>query len=187
MANNEISKQGEEIVKSKRQSPNGNGSPTFGENGLTFKDDEEKRAFTQKALMECLEVYKMPKVMSDEELVDRIDWYFKRCAERGIKPTVEELCMATGYTRNTIWEWEKGTSGGIGLNCGDIVKKAKGFMANFDAKMVNEGKLNPVTYIFRSKNYYGMKDQQEYVLTPNAPLGSENPDAAQQLIGELPE
>ena len=33
--------------------------------------------------------------------------------------------------------------------------------------MVTEGKINPVVYIFRAKNYFGMKDQQDLVLTPN--------------------
>ena len=41
--------------------------------------------------------------------------------------------------------------------------------------MVTEGKINPVVYIFRAKNYFGMKDQQEVVLTPNQPLG-DSPD-----------
>ena len=44
--------------------------------------------------------------------------------------------------------------------------------------MVTEGKINPVVYIFRAKNYFGMKDQQEVVLTPNQPLG-DAPDQKQ--------
>lgn len=52
--------------------------------------------------------------------------------------------------------------------------------------MVNEGKLNPVTYIFRSKNYYGMRDQQEYVLTPNAD-GNDDPATLVQAAKMLPE
>lgn len=35
-----------------------------------------------------------------------------------------------------------------------------------------DGKVNPVTGIFWQKNYDGMKDQQEVVVTPNQnPLG----------------
>ena len=37
---------------------------------------------------------------------------------------------------------------------------------------MEDGKINPVVGIFWQKNYDGMKDQQEVVLTPNAnPLG----------------
>jgi hypothetical protein len=42
--------------------------------------------------------------------------------------------------------------------------------------LVAEGKIPQVTYIFRAKNYYGMRDQQEVVLTPNNPLGDEASD-----------
>ena len=52
----------------------------------------------------------------------------------------------------------------------NLIKKAKEFLASFDAQLVQEGKVNPTTYIFRAKNYFGLKDQQEYVLTPNNPL-----------------
>lgn len=50
-----------------------------------------------------------------------------------------------------------------------IIKKAKGFMQTFDAKLVVSGKLNFLAYCFRAKNYYGMVDKQEMVLTPNQP------------------
>ena len=40
--------------------------------------------------------------------------------------------------------------------------------------MVTEGKINPVVYIFRAKNFVGMKDIQDYILTPNNALGTGN-------------
>ena len=33
-----------------------------------------------------------------------------------------------------------------------------------------DGKVNPANWIFIGKNAYGMKDQQEVVLTPNQPI-----------------
>jgi hypothetical protein len=66
-----------------------------------------------------------------------------------------------------------------------LIKKAKELLASFDAKMVQEGKINPVTYIFRAKNYFGLKDQQEYVLTPNNPLGDHtDPSDIQKRLEE---
>ena len=44
-------------------------------------------------------------------------------------------------------------------------------MQTFDAKLVIAGKMNFLAYCFRAKNYYGMRDQQEVVLTPNNALG----------------
>jgi hypothetical protein len=62
--------------------------------------------------------------------------------------------------------------------------------------LMEDGKVNPVTGIFWQKNYDGMKDQQEVVLTPNTnPLGEQkDAEALQQKylentygITELPE
>ena len=59
---------------------------------------------------------------------------------------------------------------------------------------MEDGKVNPVTGIFWQKNYDGLKDQQEVVLTPNNPLGeAQNAEQLKQKylesadIVELPE
>ena len=52
--------------------------------------------------------------------------------------------------------------------CVAFIKKAKNTIATMDAELAQEGKIQPVVYMFRAKNYYGMKDQQEVVVTPNA-------------------
>ena len=46
--------------------------------------------------------------------------------------------------------------------------------------------MNPVAYIFRAKNYYGMTDQQELVLTPNERKVSEytSEDIAKRYLAE---
>ena len=134
----------------------------------------------------CLLFYDMGKVKvkTDEELEQRIAEFFLTCADTGQIPTVEKMCMATGYARQTIFAWESGTSRGLGLSTVDIIKKAKSYLAAFDAELLLENKLNPISYIFRSKNYYGMVDKQEHVLTPNNPLGdgASQEDIQQRLL-----
>ena len=44
------------------------------------------------------------------------------------------------------------------------------FIKSFDAKLVVAGKLNPVTYFFRAKNYYGMVDKVEHEVIAKDPL-----------------
>lgn len=62
-----------------------------------------------------------------------------------------------------------------------MIKKAKEILAGIDAKLVSQGKIPQVTYIFRAKNFFGMKDQSEVVLTPNNPLGDQRtPEELQQ-------
>ena len=69
-----------------------------------------------------------------------------------------------------------------------MIKKAKEFIASFESEMVTEGKINPVVYIFRAKNYFGMKDQQDVVLKPETPLGDTVDQARLEatIVQELP-
>ena len=46
-----------------------------------------------------------------------------------------------------------------------------------------DGKINPVTYIFLSKNFYGMRDDKNITVTPNSdkdPINSSETMAAIQ-------
>ena len=126
-----------------------------------------------KAMTEALRAYRQPKVHSDEELIERLDGYFTYCAENDVVPTVEEMAAYTGYAIQTVWDWENGKSRGFSPQTSEIIKKAKDILKIFDAKMVLAGKIPFLAYCFRSKNYYGMKDQQEIVVAPQNPLGDE--------------
>lgn len=128
---------------------------------------EEDRQLVSKLLGEVLVEHRQPKVKSDEELAERLNDYFVRCATNGQIPTVEEMCMSTGYSSSTVWDWETGRRHGFSNSTADIIKKAKDVLKTFDAKLVISGKLNFLAYCFRAKNYYGMVDKQEMVLTPN--------------------
>lgn len=133
----------------------------------------EDRALVSKLLGEVMVEYKQPRVKSDEELAQRLDDYFMRCAMNGQVPTVEEMCMSTGYTQSTCYDWEVGRNHGFSPETSVIIKKAKEVLKTFDAKLVIAGKLNFLAYCFRAKNYYGMTDKQEVVLTPNQQLGDQ--------------
>ena len=127
----------------------------------------EDKALVKKLLTEVLVEYRQPKVKSDEELAERLNEYFVRCANSGQIPTVEEMCMSTGYSQTTCWDWENGRNKGFSSETSVIIKKAKEVLKTFDAKLVISGKLNFLAYCFRAKNYYGMVDKQEMVVTPN--------------------
>ena len=55
----------------------------------------------------------------------------------------------------------------------DWIKKAYNLMEVQWEDYMQNGKINPVSGIFLGKNNYGYRDQQEVVLTPNSPLGSD--------------
>jgi hypothetical protein len=134
-------------------------------------ETEEDRKLVSKILYELLVEYQKERVTSDDELVDRLNDYFVRCAAANQIPTVEEMCMSTGYTYAACWDWETGRRKGFGRDTADIIKKAKAFMASFDAKLVVSGKMQFLTYCFRAKNYYGMKDVTEYNIEKRDVLG----------------
>lgn len=158
-----VEQAGEQIVKRKRATP-----------GDLVNASSAKSADVSRILSSCMNWFRMEKVKSAEELRKRTFEFFYTCIERGEIPTWEKYCLSTGYYRQTIWDWVTGVSvSELGPEANDIVKKAKEYLATFESELVTEGKVNPVVYIFRAKNYFGMKDQQEYVLTPNQPLGND--------------
>ena len=158
------------ITKAKDNRPEtGRGGKRSFPSCLPDLSSDEDRALVSQLLTEVLVEYRQPKVKSDEELTERINDYYSRCAETGQTPTVEELFLSTGYSISTVKDWEYGRRKGFSPETATIIKKAKSFMQTFDAKLVVSGKLNFLAYCFRAKNYYGMVDKQEMVLTPNQP------------------
>ncbi len=154
-----------------------------------LEDDDEKREFIGKALTNILAVSKAfdepPK--NDDELCDRLEWFFQTCIETKQLPTVEKMCLALSMPRTTVFDWESGRTKGFSVRTSDIIKKAKNLIASMDAELAQEGKIQPVVYMFRAKNFYGMADKQEIVVTPNNPLGdSTDPATIAQKYAELP-
>lgn len=132
-------------------------------------------------------VYDWPKINldSDEAVMERIELYFSYSAEQGLKPVIEGLALAIGISRNTLWEWETGKSRGkLGSSRGDIVKKAKDYIAFLMSDAVMDGNINPITWIFYAKNYFGMKDTQEVTFNGVNPLG--NQMSAEEIMKQLP-
>ena len=160
MTDSELVEVGRKITKGR------GGKNNFPSSKMVVQTDEDK-ALVKKLLGEVLVEYRKPKVKSDEELAERLDGYFKRCAENGQIPTVEEMCLSTGYTYWTCYDWETGRNKGFSSETSHIIKKAKEMLKTFDAKLVISGKLNFLAYCFRAKNYYGLVDKTEYVVTPN--------------------
>jgi hypothetical protein len=154
------------------------GINNFGNNKKELIKTEAQREVAKTLLRETYAAYKAPKVKDDVELAARLDSYFEMCAETGQIPSVEEMGMSTGYSESTLWDWETGRRSGFSSETAEIIKKAKDFIKTFDAKLVISGQLNFLTYCFRAKNYYGMIEKSEVVLTPNNPLG-ESGDPAQ--------
>lgn len=134
-----------------------------------------KRDEISQIIHESYRFFNLPIVQTDEECAERLNWYFTLCNNEGQLPTVEDMCLALGAVRQTVWNWEKGH--GCSSARMDMIKKAKEILAGIDAKLVSQGKIPQITYIFRAKNFFGLSDKQEVVVTPNQPLGGESDPA----------
>lgn len=126
----------------------------------------EDFAESNKAILELLYEASLPKVQSDEELYTRFVEYFQRCAQSSRIPTIEEAMLCTGYS----WIAMQKTRAGerkirwATSQTPEIIEWAVELCKTYDAKMVMAGKLPQVPYIFRSKNFYGMRDQVDQVV-----------------------
>ena len=154
----------------------------------TVDPSTEDPATIRAVLSDCLKWYELgnrKKAVTDDEIEKRTIEYFQYCLENESRPTVESYCLALGYIRQTVNEWERGIHASPRKT--DIIKKAKEFMASFDAGMVAAGKLNPVPYIFRAKNYYGMRDQTDIAIEPKTNISDQDAVQIAQKYNELPE
>lgn len=105
-----------------------------------------------------------------EEMERRFQNYLVKCAEWDMKIGNQAAYAAIGINKDLVYEWTVRRQ--TNPRRTEFVKKVQQFCAMYREGLMEDGKVNPVTGIFWQKNYDGMKDQQEVVLTPNAsPLG----------------
>jgi transcriptional regulator with XRE-family HTH domain len=105
------------------------------------------------------ELGKLAPIKNDDECEQRIDAYFQYIIRTGEKPSVEKLALSLGVTRRTLETWKNGERGSARRQA--LINYAYETLAAMDAELVNNNKIPQVTYIFRSKNFFGMKDQTE--------------------------
>lgn len=144
------------------------------EKNCTATEDEIKQIISNSFYW-----FNYPIVKSDEECAERLNEFFTHCNETGELPTVEKMCLALGTVRQTVYRWETGELGSVRQ---DMIKKAKEILASIDAELVSAGKIPQITYIFRAKNFFGLTDKQELVVTPNNPMDSLNADEARERL-----
>lgn len=108
-----------------------------------------------------------------EQVKERCEWYFQRCIDDDIRPTVAGLSNALGITRQTFHRWCVGEERGKTHTA--FAQRIRNIMEEMMEDYMLNGKINPVSGIFLMKNNFGYTDKSEVVLTPNTPLGEETP------------
>ena len=104
------------------------------------------------------------------EMERRFARYLQLCAEWDMKVGNMAAYAAIGINKDLVYEWTVRRQ--TNPRRTEFVKKVQLVCSMYREGLMEDGKINPVTGIFWQKNYDGMKDQQEVVLTPNSsPLG----------------
>lgn len=124
----------------------------------------------------------LPTAKTDEEIRQRIEFYFNDCYTHKLRPTLEGCALAVGVTSETFSNWGQKESK-MDFDRFDLSKKVKTLLSHFDASLLINGKMNPVAYIFRAKNYYNMKDQTESIVKHESNLGeTKSPEELLNII-----
>lgn len=162
----ELTERAVDAVKKQRKPP---GLVTLGQEYVEPGDNS-------RYLRYALASWDLPPIdISDEKQVEqRIQEYFRYCTEEDRKPNLIGVANWLGIDRSTLNSWKRGEY--RTATHSPLIQKVVGTLEEMWVDYMQNGKLNPASGIFLGKNFFGYKDVQDVVVTPNNPIG----DAVQQ-------
>ena len=95
-----------------------------------------------------------------EQVKQRVQDYFRICAEDDMKPGVADFACALGISRQMLWNIVSGKT----VKPAEVFDLLKRTYYALNAQLENfamAGKVNPVTFIFLGKNHFQYTDKQE--------------------------
>lgn len=143
-------------------------------------DADYKKAKMQFSLM--VAKLNTGRVQTPEAMKQRLDQVFDLCLETNMIPTYENLAVACGIPIRTFYEMQTGNNEKHAEFL-PIIKNAKDLITSIENSMAIDGKIPSAVWIFRAKNYQGMRDTQqiEVQATTNADVPRETSDLVQAL------
>lgn len=120
---------------------------------------------------------------SVEKLQEDITDYFTLCRDTETMPTIVSLALYLGVDVGTIDNHANNSASPFF----QVFKNVKQYLHNLMQSGTLAGDINPVAYIFLSKNYYGMRDDKQITVSPtnNTTVNStETMEAIQKQIEE---
>lgn len=121
---------------------------------------------------------------SMEELEKQMLEYFDLCTDNQVVPTITNLALWLGVDRSTIYEHANNSNSPFS----HTMKSTINYLHSIMQSGTIDGKINPVTYIFISKNDYGMRDDKNITVSPSSDKqtinSSETMDAIQKQLAE---
>ena len=148
------------------------------------KDDAKKAlGFSMKIAKLCPN-----RVQSPQELAERFDKLFELAYEDGVLPRYEHLVLVSGLPKSTFYDYGNENSvSNVAHNFLDIIKKAKSIISAAEANLAATGKIPAPVYIFRAKNYEGLKDVQEIKATSDFSTDPKDPESVVESLPDMDE
>ena len=110
------------------------------------------------------------------ELERRFERYLELCKKRNMKLSNMMAYTAMGIDFAFV---SKIINSDRDDEISNFLRKVKNMCSSYREALMAEGLINNIVGIFWQKNYDGLKDSQEHVITPNNPLG--NPASEKEL------
>lgn len=157
-------------------------SPCIGDNGITVEPgDNTKYAGFLGTIVGWPKIDKT----SLNDLEERFQMYIQYCATHDMRIGNQTCYLALGINKDDVYDWEHGRKGTPRHS--DFIKKVRNFCAAYRECLMQDNKVNPAVGIFWEKNYDGLKDQQDLVLTPNQRLSDMDAATIAEKYKELPD
>lgn len=125
-----------------------------------------------KGVGDLLTLYHLQPIKTDEELLERIVYYFSWCIERDRRPSVAGMALAIGINVRDLRKWELNTDGNR-ANRARLINRAKIVINELLEEILTDGKANPVGAIFLLKNHFDYTNEERRVLITDSPLTNE--------------
>lgn len=126
----------------------------------------------------------MPKFDTPEEMELAIQNWWYACLDNETFPTKRGLALALGVSWKTLKKWGDGEKGEA---YAEIIQRLDETLAELDEQAVLSGVVNPVTYIFRAKNYHGLKDRQEIETSSTEVKTKTREELEKEYLSSLPQ
>lgn len=99
-----------------------------------------------------------------DECLSEVEGYFKLCDQYDIIPTIASLALYLGIHRDTIYTIANNPKT---YHTSDILKSAISTCQAYHENAFMSNEISPVSFIFYSKNYYGLKDTTDVRFNQN--------------------
>lgn len=103
------------------------------------------------------------KIERGEIVQQRCYDYLETCMRNGMKPSVAGLALSIGVNRQTLLDYVNGITP-IPKENRAILQRYYGLLNSLMEDYIQNGKVNPVAGLFLTKNNFGYKDTQEFVV-----------------------